>query len=91
MFTSTIGKLSSAAVAAGIASVALAAPASAMIYRAPGGPSGTTVVNTPPPPDPGWQVAQVATGAAGGIALTGAGAAVVIGVRRHHKQVANPT
>lgn len=89
MNIATVRKLATATVVTGVATVALAAPASAARVAPhgdtdPGG--GVQSTST----DQGWEFAQVATGAVGGVVLVGAGAAAVGGVRRHRRQVAHP-
>ncbi|MGZ4458963.1 MAG: hypothetical protein ACXVXB_15195 [Nocardioidaceae bacterium] len=88
MNTATIGRLASATLVTGVATLALAAPASAIRMPPPGydpNPSSTV-----PQSDQGWELAQVATGAAGGLVLAGAGAGAVIVVRRHRGHAAHP-
>jgi hypothetical protein len=87
MIANRIAKAACGALVTGIATLALAAPASAVHTVEPEGgtpDTGTTSVST------GSGLAQVATGALGGIALAGAGIAVVTGVRRHNHHFAHP-
>jgi hypothetical protein len=87
MTANRIAKAASGALVTGIAALALAGPASAAQPVEPEGgtpDTGTVSVST------GSGLAQVATGALGGIALAGAGIAVVTGVRRHNHHVAHP-
>jgi hypothetical protein len=84
-----ITRLASAAVAAGVASLALAAPAGALVE--PGGPGGTSGGNPgidTAPAGTSWELLPIAVGAAGGLALAGVGFAAATGVRRHN--VAHP-
>jgi hypothetical protein len=85
-----ITRLASAAVAAGVASLALAAPAGALVE--PGGPGGTSGgnpgISDPAPAGTSWELLPIAVGAAGGLALAGIGFAAATGVRRH--DVAHP-
>lgn len=85
-------KFASAALVTGAASIALASPAAAEHPNNPlgGGPGTPTVTESTIAADPGWEVAQVATGALGGLALAGAGVAVVAGLRRHQSHLAHP-
>jgi hypothetical protein len=87
MKISTISRLASAAVVAGISTVVFAAPAHAMMPDPPGygydstsstTPSSTVVQND------GTNWSLIGAEAAAGVALVGAGAAGVILVRRHH-------
>lgn len=85
MATRTITRLASAAVVTSIASLALAAPASARFPTDPvpkgegSNDAGTRIVLV----EDGWELAQVATGALGGIALAGLGVVAAAGLRRH--------
>lgn len=91
MNTRTLTSLASAALVTGVTTLALAAPASAMRVNDPypgGGDSST--VSPGQPEDDGWQFSQVATGAAGGLAVAGAGAAAAVGLRRHTKRAVHP-
>lgn len=85
----TIRRLASAALVTGVTSVALAAPASAM-FRPPYPDDGVVVTDNGAQADSGWEFAQVATGAVGGIALVGAGAAATVLLRRHGRHTAHP-
>lgn len=84
MNTATLGRLASAATISGIAVLAFAAPASAMVADPPGagedGSSSTTSVTL----DGGTNWTGIAIGGVGGIALFGAGAATAGALRRHH-------
>jgi hypothetical protein len=79
-----ISRTLAVAVATGIASLTFYAPASAVRVVPPsGGEPGTAAISTADPvgsPDSGWD--PTALGAAGAIALVGAGAVVL--VRRRH-------
>jgi uncharacterized protein (TIGR03382 family) len=69
--------------ATGIATLAFSAPASAVRVVPPSGGDGTAAIGTAEPvesPDSGWD--PTAVGAAGAIAVVGAGAVVL--VRRRH-------
>ena len=83
-------RLASAAMVTGVASLALAAPAGALVE--PGGPGGTSSGNpgitNPAPPGTSWELLPIAVGAAGGLALAGIGFAAATGVRR--RNVAHP-
>jgi MYXO-CTERM domain-containing protein len=84
MNRNTISRTLAVAGATGIASLAFCAPASAARVVPPsGGESGTAAIGTAEPvgsPDSGWDPTFV--GAAGAVALVGAGAVVL--VRRRH-------
>ena len=84
----SITRLAAGAVVTGIATLAIAAPASAV---SPKDPVGGTVFNVPATPtDPGWAWYEIAGGAMGGIALAGAGVAAAAGLRRHSQHLAHP-
>lgn len=85
----TIRRLASAALVTGVTSVALAAPASARVLP-PYPDDGQVATDNGTQADPGWEFAQVATGAVGGIALVGAGAAATVLLRRHGRHTAHP-
>ncbi len=80
----TISRALAVAGATGIATLAFSAPASAVRVVPPsGGDPGTAAIGTAEPvasPDSGWD--PTAVGAAGAVALVGAGAVVL--VRRRH-------
>ena len=81
MNVSTLSRLASAAVVTGVATIAFAAPASAMQPDPPGygyDQSGQTVS------DSGTDWGLIGGGAAAAVAVVGAGAAAAIGIRRHH-------
>jgi hypothetical protein len=88
----TVSRLASAAVVGGVASLALAAPAGALVE--PGGPGGTsggsTGITTPAPAGTSWELLPIAVGAAGGLALAGIGFAAATGVRRRNEHMAHP-
>ena len=92
----TIIRLTSAAVVTGIASLALAAPASAVHPKDPGAEvgSGSNVgrisYDDPPLASDGWEFWQVAAGASGGVVLAGMGVAAAAGLRRHQDHLAHP-
>jgi hypothetical protein len=83
-------RFASAAVVTGLATLAFAAPASAVypIEPAPDREGTGSVAPTPvPAPQPegtSWDVLPVATGALGGVALAGAAVAAAAGLRRHN-------
>lgn len=90
MNRSSIAKVTASAFAAGLASLALASPAQAQQPPAPGDSGVTGTVSTSgTSEETGWNVGQLAAGAAGGIVLAGAGAAAVAGVRRRHGHLAH--
>ena len=91
MGTTTLRRLTAGALMTATAGIAFAVPASALevpdpdgagSYSSPADSSGTTLT------DDGWELAQVATGALGGLLVAGMGVAAVAGVRRH--QTAHP-
>lgn len=86
MNVSTACRLVSATIATGVATLAFAAPASAMVPDPPvtSNISGTTS-NTPV--DNGTDWAGIATGAAGGIVIVGAGVAAGVALRRRHEHL----
>ena len=88
--TATIRRLASAALVTGVTSVALASPASAVVRPPDPDGAGVVVTDTGTQADQGWEFAQVATGAVGGIALVGAGAAATVMLRRHGRHAAHP-
>lgn len=92
MARTTITRLAAGAVVTGIATLALAAPASTAFPKDPDAMSGTAPGSTPPPvvSDSEWEWYEVATGALGGIALAGIGVGAAAGLRRHNHQVAHP-
>lgn len=88
----TVTRLASAAVAGGVATLALAVPAQADMILPDAGGSGswTGGSDTASSSDSAWEVLPVATGALGGLALAGLGFAAVVGVRRRNANVAHP-
>lgn len=93
MTSSKLARVTAAAFATGIATLALAAPVQAQQVTNPdGGRPGTVVIQTPAPAptSAGWQFEQVAVGAAGGLALAGVGIAATAGLRRHGGHYARP-
>jgi hypothetical protein len=88
MNVSTLSRLASAGVVTGVATIAFAAPASAM---QPDPPNYGYDQNTGQTVDDGgtnWGL--IGGGAAAGVAVLGAGAAAAIGVRRHHHHAPHP-
>lgn len=90
MMARSLTRLGSAVAVTGIATLALATPAAADYDQTPAGgtdrlsdSSGTTTTGS------GWELSQVLTGAAGGLALAGIGYAGSMVVRRRG-QVARP-
>ena len=84
MNLSTITRLGSAAVVTGIATLALASPASAGVADPQGGDIGSGSSSTTV--DAGTNWAAVTAGTAGGVAVLGAGVATALTVRRHRAQ-----
>ncbi len=78
MNSTKISRIASAGIVTGIATLAFAAPAQAMVPDAPG--AGTHNTTGSPSGDPNW--AALSAGGVGVIALAGAGVAVVRS-RRH--------
>ena len=85
----TLTRLASGAAVTAVASLALAAPASAML---PKDPTVDATLFNPSTAHSGtsWELAQIATGALGGVALAGAGIATATGLRQHNRRVAHP-
>lgn len=85
--------LAASAVAAGIAALALAAPAQAMlVHEPPAGPRGTVTHRHVPAgtqQSTSWRLDQLAAGATGGIVIAGAGFAAVAAVRRRPPRAGN--
>jgi hypothetical protein len=85
-------RIASGLAAAGIAAIMSTAPAQAVVLPAPPGCTGSTCINTPanhPTPEPTpW--AKIVLGAAGGVALAGAGAATLSSRNRNQKTVPTP-
>jgi hypothetical protein len=87
-----VTRLASAAVVTGVATLAFAAPASAIkpIEPAPdresssAGAGSVTPVPAPAPEGTSWDLLPVATGALGGVAVAGAAVAAAAGLRRHN-------
>jgi hypothetical protein len=81
MNLSTVTRLGSAAVVTGIATLALASPASAVVADPQGGDlgSGSSSITV----DAGTNWTAVTAGTAGGLAVVGAGVATALTVRRH--------
>ncbi len=86
MGTTTLRRLTAGALMSAMAGIAFATPASALeapdpegagFYSSTAGGSGTSLT------DDGWELAQVATGALGGLLVAGMGVAAVAGLRRH--------
>lgn len=93
MAKKSITRLASAAVVTGIATLALAAPASAAFPKDPAIGGDLSRIGDVAPVstnDSGWELVQVATGAVGGLALAGIGVAAAAGLRRHHDHLAHP-
>jgi hypothetical protein len=87
----TVSRLASAAVVGGVASLALAAPAGALVEPGgPGGTSGGSTGITTPAPGTSWELLPIAVGAAGGLALAGIGFAAATGMRRRDEHMAHP-
>jgi hypothetical protein len=84
----TITRLATGAVVTGIATLAIAAPASAVF---PKDPIGGSVIPAPAPTvNDGWTWYEVTGGALGGIALAGGGVAAAAGLRRRNQHLAHP-
>lgn len=85
----TIRRLASTALVTGVTAVALAAPASARVLP-PYPDDGVVGTDNGTQADQGWEFAQVATGAVGGIALVGTGVAATLLVRRRGRRTTHP-
>ena len=101
MSQKSVKRIAVGAVMGGVATLALATPANAVNLTPPNTGSGSpapgavvrpraAAVQQPPSTGTAWQALPVATGALGGIALVGAGAAVFTGVRRRRGHLAHP-
>ena len=84
----SITRLAAGAVVTGIATLAIAAPASAAFPKDPTG--GSVFPTSPTVVDEGWQWYEIAGGALGGIALAGGGVAAAAGLRRRNEPLAHP-
>jgi hypothetical protein len=87
MNVSTLSRLASAGVVTGVATIAFAAPASAMQPDPPNYGYNQDVGQTV---DDGTNWALIGGEAAVGVAVLGAGAAAAIGLRRHHHHAPHP-
>jgi hypothetical protein len=86
MALAKVTRIASAAVVGGVASLALATPATALSDAGPG--SGGGLVPPPPPPTDGISWEYIAVGAAGGLALAGIG--FTVASRRREEHLAHP-
>ena len=85
-------RVASGLAAAGIATILTVTPAHAWIID-PGtgaGPAAAAPINPTPPAEPGTAWLKIALGAAGGVALIGAGAATVSSRNRRQPHQAHP-
>jgi hypothetical protein len=86
-------RIASGLAAAGIATIMSTAPAQARLVDPDSGPTacvGASCTYQAPPPEPGTAWLRIALGAAGGVALVGAGAATVSSRNRRQAHQAHP-
>ena len=80
--TSSLTRIAAGTFVAGITTLGVAAPAQAQQPSNPDGPGSLVTVSTDT--GGGWELAQLATGALGGIVIAGAGVAAAAGLRHRH-------
>ena len=86
----SITRLAAGAVVTGIATLAIAAPASAVFPKDPFHGVQELTPGTSDPNPNGWAWYEVTGGALGGIALAGGGVAAAAGLRRRNEHLAHP-
>jgi len=93
MARKSITRIAAGAVVTGIATLALATPANAIIPPQPPGEREFTGQGSPastPTTDEGWTWQEIVGGTAGGVALAGIGVAAAVGLRRRNEHLAHP-
>jgi len=88
----SITRIAAGAVVTGIATLALATPANAIIPPQPPGQLEFTGQGSPTTAttDAGWTWQEIVGGTAGGVALAGMGVAAAVGLRRRNEHLAHP-